>query len=348
MPGAIYHVMSRGDRRDDIFLDDVDRHDFLKTLAETCEKTGFQVHAYCLMRNHFHLVVETPGANLVAGMAWLLSTYTIRLNHRHELSGHLFSGRYKALLVEGDGDGYLRTVCDYVHFNPVRARLRRRAGCWPTRGAVWAVLGGPGHRPNWMRVDRLLGEHGIGRDSAAGRREFERRMEARRAEATDNGPCNHCAGAGVWAAKPSGRRCWSGWKTGAGNTTPGALRQESAEVKAGRIIAEELRRLGWQESELAERRKTDPGKLALAARLRRETTLPLKWIAARVRLGTSKSANKNLHQWMQAARNPPSSRQMQRPQKHMKAKNEPYYGLSLFIPLLHTFTFASLQHCHRG
>jgi REP element-mobilizing transposase RayT len=71
--GAIYHVMSRGDRREDIFLDDVDRQDFLKTLAEACQKTGFQVHAYCLMRNHFHLVVETPIANLVAGMAWLFS-----------------------------------------------------------------------------------------------------------------------------------------------------------------------------------------------------------------------------------------------------------------------------------
>ena len=67
--GAMYHVMSRGDRREDIFLDDVDRHDFIKTLAESCQKTGWQVHAYCLMRNHYHLVLETPKANLVAGMA---------------------------------------------------------------------------------------------------------------------------------------------------------------------------------------------------------------------------------------------------------------------------------------
>jgi putative transposase len=82
--GAIYHLMSRGDRRENIFRDDVDRQDFLKTLAEACQKTGFQVHAYCLMGNHFHLVVETPEANLVAGMRWLLSTYTIRLNHRQQ------------------------------------------------------------------------------------------------------------------------------------------------------------------------------------------------------------------------------------------------------------------------
>jgi REP element-mobilizing transposase RayT len=103
-PGAIYHVMSRGDRREDIFLDDVDRQDFLKTLAEACQKTGFEVHAYCLMRNHFHLVVETPSANLVAGMRWLLSTYTIGLNRRQKLLGHVFSGRYNALIIEGSGN----------------------------------------------------------------------------------------------------------------------------------------------------------------------------------------------------------------------------------------------------
>ena len=80
--------MSRGDRGERIYLDDVDRQDFIKTLAEACQKTGFEVHANCLMSNHFHLVVETPKANLVAGMRWLLSRYTLRLNHRHHLVGH--------------------------------------------------------------------------------------------------------------------------------------------------------------------------------------------------------------------------------------------------------------------
>lgn len=77
--------MSRGDRQERILLDDVDRQDFIKTLAEACQKTSWQVHAYCLMPNHSHLVLETPQPNLVAGMAWLQSTYTIRLNHRHQL-----------------------------------------------------------------------------------------------------------------------------------------------------------------------------------------------------------------------------------------------------------------------
>ena len=138
------------------------------------------------MRNHFHLVVETPKANLVAGMRWLLSACTIRFNHRHKLSGHVFSGRYKALLVEGGGNGYLKTVCDYVHLNPVRAE---------------------------------------------------------------------------------------------------------------RIIAEELRRHGWTEADLVARHKGDLVKMAMAARLRRETTLTVGWIAARLKTGTRQSTTTRLQEF---------------------------------------------------
>jgi len=103
--GAIYHVMNRGDRREAIFKDDQDREQFLATLGEGCGKTDWQVHAFCLMPNHFHLVLETPRANLVTGMKWFLGTYTGRFNRRHKLFGHLFSGRYKALIVDGSGTG---------------------------------------------------------------------------------------------------------------------------------------------------------------------------------------------------------------------------------------------------
>jgi REP element-mobilizing transposase RayT len=117
-PGAMYHVMSRGDRREKIFLDDVDRQDFIKTLAEACQKTNWQVHAYCLMPNHYHLVLETPEPNLVAGMAWLQSTYTIRLNHRHQLFGHVLSGRYNSQLVEGSGNqGKFATAANPLGFH---------------------------------------------------------------------------------------------------------------------------------------------------------------------------------------------------------------------------------------
>jgi REP element-mobilizing transposase RayT len=186
-PGAIYHVMNRGDRREAIFNDDFDRKRFVTTLGEACCKTDWQVHAYCLMNNHFHLVVETPNANLVAGMRWFLSTYTSRFNRRHKLFGHLFSGRYKSLIVDGSGSGYLRTVCDYVHLNPVRAKLltpEQRVSdyawsSWPE------YLKAPEGRPRWLRVDRLLGEMGIPADSAAGRAELENDLERRRAEEED-------------------------------------------------------------------------------------------------------------------------------------------------------------------
>jgi putative transposase len=183
-PGAIYHLMSRGDQRDDIFLDDVDPHDFIKTLAEACRRTGWQVHSYCFMRNHYHLVVETPNVNLVCGMAWLQSTYTIRLNNRHKLTGHVRSGRCKAQFVEGSGNGYLRTACDYVHLNLVRANLlapedRLLAYPW---SSFPLYLAAREHRPQWLRADRLLREHGIQQDTPAGRQEFERQVPIRQAE----------------------------------------------------------------------------------------------------------------------------------------------------------------------
>ena len=137
--GAIYHVMNRGDRRGNIFRDDHDRQCFLSTLAEACTKTEWQVHAWCLMRNHFHLVIETPQANLVAGMKWLLGVYTKRFNIRHKVCGHVFAGRYKGLHVDGSGSGYLRTVCDYVHLNPVRAKLIGTAT--PLEGFAWSSYG---------------------------------------------------------------------------------------------------------------------------------------------------------------------------------------------------------------
>lgn len=303
-PGAMYHVMSRGDRREDIFVDDVDRQDFLKTLAEACQKTGWQVHAYCLMRNHYHLVLETPNGNLVAGMAWLQSTYTIRLNHRQKLFGHVFSGRYKAQLVEGSGNGYLRTACDYVHLNPVRARLLRgdeRLLAYPWSSLIWYVAAAE-HRPAWMRVDRLLGEHGIQRDTAEGRQEFERRMETRRLEETEPEALKAfrrgwCLGSLDFKKEMIGKM-----EGKLGRNHAGELHRESAEAKAERIMAEELARLGWDKAQLKNRRKSDPAKLAIATRLRRETTLPIREIAARVQLGSSKSANARLHEWVRQSR----------------------------------------------
>src|SRR5262249_35229899 len=180
------HVMNRGDRREPIFKDNEDRQQFLQTVGEVCDKTGWHIHAYCLMGNHFHLVVETPQANLVVGMKWFLGTYTARFNRRHRLFGHLFSGRYKSLVVDGSGNGYLRMVCDYVHLNAVRAKLlspKQSLKDYPWSSYV-EYLKLPSRRAPWLRTDRLLGEMRIPKDSVAGRRQFQLAMEQRRGTET--------------------------------------------------------------------------------------------------------------------------------------------------------------------
>ena len=127
-PGAIYHLTARGDRREDIFADDADRERLLQVFAECVARFGWVCHAYCLMDNHYHFLVETPLPNLARGMRQLNGIYTQRFNRRHGHSGHLFQGRYQAILVEKDS--YLRELARYVVLNPVRARLVKRPEQW--------------------------------------------------------------------------------------------------------------------------------------------------------------------------------------------------------------------------
>ena len=287
-PGAIYHVMNRGDRREPIFQDDKDRRLFLETLGEACAKADWQVHAYCLMGNHFHLVLETPQGNLVAGMKWFLGTYTSRFNRRHKLFGHLFSGRYKSLIVDGSGTGYLHTVCDYVHLNPVRAKLlkpeqRLQAYRWSSYGEY---LKRPNQRPKWLRVDRLLGEMRIPKDSVAGRKQIERQMEERRqsedAERWKKLRRGWCFGEESFRAELLGQM-----SDQIGAQHGGSERREAATAKAERLLSEELEQRGWTDEELARRRKADGEKLDIAERLRSETTMTWAWIAGHLQMGTA-------------------------------------------------------------
>jgi putative transposase len=297
-PGAIYHVMSRGDRREAIFRDDQDQERFLNTLGEVCEKSGWEVHALCLMGNHFHLVVETPQGNLVTGMKWLLGTYTMRFNRRHRLSGHLFAGRYKALVVDGEGKGYFRTVCDYVHLNPVRAGLvaaderlaTYRWSSWPE------YVKSPGERWPWLRVDRLLGEHGIPKDGPSGRRALERAVELRRSEEE---PADYEAIRRGWCFGEDEFRqeLLAHVSERLGAEHYGLERGEAAEAKAERIIKGELRRHRWVEVDLERRAKGDRVKIVLAARLRSDTLVSVKWIAARLHMGTAGYVNNRLYRW---------------------------------------------------
>jgi len=286
-PGAVYHVMNRGDRREAIFKDDRDRQQFLDTLGEACTKAGWRVHAWCLMPNHFHLVIETPRGNLVAGMKWLLGTYTGRFNRRHKLFGHLFSGRYKSLIVDGSGNGYLKTACDYVHLNPVRAKLIRREQQLARYGwsSYRSYLLPARRRPAWLCVRRLLGEYGIPKDSAAGRRYWAQTMERRRRaeegqefKAVRRG---WCLGDRAFRKELLGQM-----QERRGANHYGEERFESDEARALGIVDEELKRRGWKAERLQGMRKGDKNKVRMAVRLRRETTMTLKWIAEHLAMGS--------------------------------------------------------------
>ena len=302
-PGAIYHVMSRGDRREPIFKDNEDRRCFIQTLEQVCAKTDWQVHAYCLMLNHFHLVVETPNANLVLGMRWFLSTYTARFNRRHKLFGHVFSGRYKSLVVDGSGSGYLRTVCDYVHLNPVRANLLRpdqRVSDYPW--SSWpAYLQEPKYRPRWLRFDRLLGELYIPQDSESGRHELEEHLERRRAQ--EQGEEFKAIRRGWFLGKESFRReLLEQMDKKLGESHYASTRIETVEEKGRRILEEELARIGWTTTDLLSRAKGDPEKIRIAQRLREETSVTLKWVAEQLCMGTWTHVANRLYHSQQGSR----------------------------------------------
>lgn len=135
--------MARGNEQREVYRDDKDRERFLEALAEAVQRFGLRVHAYCLMPNHYHLVLGTPRGNLSRAMGWLQTTYTARFNARHRRRGHLFQGRFKAQLVEADE--YARWLVEYVHLNPVRPR-RKGERIAPERAAELARYRWSSHR----------------------------------------------------------------------------------------------------------------------------------------------------------------------------------------------------------
>ncbi len=253
------------------------------------------------MNNHFHLVIETKKPSLVAGMQWLLGTYTQRFNARHGLRGHLFAGRYKSVLVDGSDALYLRVACDYVHMNPVRAGLVSQGDAlesypWSSYGEY---LKRPVKRPCWLRVDRLYGEHGIEHDRAKGRQEFSRRMEQQRKE-------------GNAADEELHGKIRRGWRLGAadflerleeqlnGKAKRGVHRnsevRETMELKGRHLIIEELHQRKITMKSLGGMRKMAKDKGEIARRLRSETTLTLDWIARELHAGTGGTLANTLRQ----------------------------------------------------
>lgn len=151
-PGAVYHITTRGNAGQAVFLDDHDRATFLSTYAEVGSRMQWRCYAYCLMDDHYHLVIETPKPNLSKGMRQLNGVYTQRFNQRHGRAGHLFQGRYKAIVVERSR--YLMDVCRHVVLNPVRMGLVRKAASW--KWSSYRPTAGLEASPPWLDTEWIL------------------------------------------------------------------------------------------------------------------------------------------------------------------------------------------------
>lgn len=154
--GALYHLTARGNARADIFADDEDRRVFLELLGKEISQQGWGCYAYCLMGNHYHLLIETPEPNLVAGMRRLNGVYTQAFNRRHGRVGHVFQGRYKSILV--DRDSYGLELSRYIVLNPVRARMVKRVENWAW--SSYRATVGEVAVPTWLDTDWVLGQLG--------------------------------------------------------------------------------------------------------------------------------------------------------------------------------------------
>ena len=296
--GAVYHVMSRGDHGEAIFQDDTDRQRFLNALADACGKTGWVVHAYVLMPNHYHLLIETPQANLVDGMKWLQGTYTTRYNHRHDLHGHLFQGRYKPLLIEPGNDAYFLLVSTYIHLNPVRAGMVA-----PDRRAIeryaWssfpAYIGRKGRSPAWLGVDRVLASLDLA-DTSHGRGAYADYVAEQARQAAGGAESDDLQR--QWKAI---RRGWclgsDAFRTRMGERLRGVLHERQAGSFLGlevhehqRHTAEQLLAIGLAAVGLAPEQlpalpKTDPRKQAVAWLIRKNTTVRNAWVSKALSMG---------------------------------------------------------------
>jgi putative transposase len=156
-PGAIYHVTSRGDRGESIYEDDTDRLEWLTVLSKVCERYNWRVHAYCQMDNHYHILLETADGNLSKGMRQLNGVYTQYFNRQHNRVGHVYQGRFKAILVEKDA--YLLELSRYVVLNPIRANRVKDIDDW--HWSSYRATIGKDSAPDWLSVDWLLSQFSL-------------------------------------------------------------------------------------------------------------------------------------------------------------------------------------------
>ena len=317
-PGAFYHVMARGNRREPIFLDEADYRYFLKTFGEACEMTGWRAHAWVLMSNHYHLLIETPTANLVEGMTWLQKAYTRRFNTRHQLWGRLFGDRYKAVIVQSEENDYFASLLDYLHLNPVRAGLIRPGKDQSVSDYLWSSVAGGyalpgGRRPKWFAAEMGLKAFGC-KDTVAGRRKFVHRLNER-AVTEEMERC----GVPPWNEEVDARlsRLDRGWywgkqefaekllklgekmiatKQGRAHRYSGEKKQHD-EKEAEEIVIRGTQVAGLKEEDWADLSGADVRKVALAQLVWQRTTVSQSWIAERLCMSSAANVSQQIRRW---------------------------------------------------
>lgn len=287
--GALYHVINRGNYRRDLFETTGAAEAFLRVLFEAAARHGWLLHAFVLMRNHYHLAIETPKPNLTAGMHWLQSTIAVRFNRYRQERGHLFQGRYQALLVE-DFSALARVV-DYIHLNPIRAKVIPAEQVMNYRwGSLRWFMRGP--RPASLQAVAWLQARGEWSDTAEGWRAYAAhlvRLGQDEAEQKRQGLEGLSRG---WAL---GTRSWreAVARDHAHLRLTAGLEREQAralnEAAWAETLAELLQEMGRRSEELAVRPRNQPWKLELARRLRHEAGASVIWITQALKFGRPSS-----------------------------------------------------------
>ncbi len=326
-PGAFYHVMARGNRRERIFLDEEDRRAFLCALGRACARGGWRIHAWALMGNHYHLALETPEANLVAGMQWLQNSVTRRFNTRHRQWGRVFGDRYKAVLIEGRSGYYYESLLDYIHLNAVRAGLVRPAEGESVLDFAWSSVAGahalaPGRRPPWVATAEALGAFGFA-DTAAGRREFAERLDRRAVQEGRKGAglppleeevdlrMSHLRRGWYWGCQAFAERILALGEAAVRRPQGRAYRSAGArrtfdQAQAERWLGEGLKSAGLRKDQLATLKGSDPRKVALARCLWENTSVSQGWLADRLMMGSAANVSQQIRRRKRAAQSLPS------------------------------------------
>jgi len=285
--GAIYHVINRGNYRRDLFESVGAAQAFEEALEEACQVNGWRLHAHVVMRNHFHLAVETPKANLVEGMHWLQSTFSTRFNRFRKERGHLFQGRYQALIIE-DG-AVLARVVDYIHLNPVRAGIVTVEQLADFRwSSLRRLVRGP--RPAAWVADDLVQQRNFA-DTPEGWRQYLsylRDLCGDTAAQKELGFEEMCHG---WAIGTAGWRKTMAQAHAQRALESGLEHAELADLKHARYqdaLEQALRVMGKPSEALRQDRKTAPWKIDLALELRK-SAVPYRWIAEHLNMGSPDS-----------------------------------------------------------